>query len=111
MRKVKVLIQETLLAEAKLQREGAFEIFHDEHGNRGTRKTKPDPSMADLLEEAAKEIYKLEAAISYIKEDAWRTGLEDGKVSEREVIVEWLRHGDSDVIDIASAIDAGEHLK
>lgn len=30
---------------------------------------------------------------------------------ERARIVAWLRYGDSDVIDIANAIENGEHLK
>ena len=36
---------------------------------------------------------------------------EAAAAEERAKIVAWLRYGPSDVIDIASAIEAGEHLK
>ena len=36
---------------------------------------------------------------------------EEGAAEERAKIVAWLRHGPSDVIDIAGAIEAKEHLK
>ena len=38
-------------------------------------------------------------------------GFASGREYERKQIVEWLRHGPSDVIDIAAAIENREHLK
>lgn len=96
MKQIKIDMRERLRAEAKIQREGVFDIFHDEHGNRGTSKTKIDTDMADLLEAAAKEIDVLEAFSTFIGKDSWSVGVDDGAIKERRAISEWLRSLDRD---------------
>lgn len=52
-----------------------------------------------------------DAAEQYDVVEAFARHREAAAAEERAKIVAWLRYGPSDVIDIAGAIEAKEHLK
>ena len=93
MRRIKVDIVERLEIEAGNQRNGVFDIFHDEHGNRGSTRTKPDTDMAELLEDAIKRIRALEVEVerAHFRTSATQeTCFRDGQKFEREKVIAYL---------------------